>query len=296
MLVEEPNAGRDVRRTTSGPPHWRSAGAVRARPTSKCRRALSCFRHADVLARSTTIRPASQHAGEIDRWFFQRYIMVPAAGTVDDVVPSWSVPRRRTQPFTTSSSPTASWCTLCRPPIRCERISLFLRAIDALAAGLGPAVDARHAVAVTRGRPPRPGPGHELDDDDPRTGRCELPPPAGGRRALAADGDAGSNATNPSRQARRRPPRASFTPRAVSAEARARCWPASAVRHLSTTVTASGLPTRVGTDITGAAPASSRNPRERRRINRHARDTSHASFATPPAARLSLQFQHAGKS
>ena len=152
-------------------------------------------------------------------------------------------------------------CALLPPPADpIERISLLVRAIDALAAGLGLAVDARHALAVTRRRAAETS--AALDDDDRaradaafrRAGRAL-------RAALAADGDAGSDPADLASKLAAHRARIAHAARSLPAEARARLLPTllhlSAVRHLGADRErrAAGLHV-LGTDATRAAQAA----------------------------------------
>jgi thiopeptide-type bacteriocin biosynthesis protein len=282
MLIEDPDA-RDSAAHTQRAALIRSAGAVPppARvPGFEGWRTFKLFgaqgRQDDLLARLVPTIRAAQHAGEIDRWFFQRYVDGPgsryhlrvrvqapdhdrthafesrfrdrlAASRAEAVVTGIEVDdyrpelgRFRADELDTVhdifESDSELACGLLPPPVDpIERISLLVRAIDALAAGLGLPVDARHALAVTRRRAAEAS--AAVDDDD--RARADLAFRRAGRAlraALAADGDTGSDPADlPSKLAAHRA-RIAHAARGLPAASRTRLLPTllhlSAVRHL----------------------------------------------------------------
>jgi len=282
MLIEDPDA-RDTAGHAQRASLIRSAGAVpppTRGPGFEGWRTFKLFgaqgRQDDLLGRLLPAIRAGQHAGEIDRWFFQRYVDGPgsrhhlrvrvqapggdtthafesrlrdrlAGPRADAIVTSVEVDDYRPElgRFRTGElgavhdifeSDSELACALLPPPADpIERINLLVRAIDALAAGLGLAVDARHAVAVTRRRAAERS--AELDDDDRaradgafrRAGRAL-------RAALGADGDAGSEPADLASKLAAHRARITHAARGLPAEARARLLPTllhlSAVRHI----------------------------------------------------------------
>ena len=193
MLIEQPDAGD----TTS---HLRWAAAVRAAdavppphraPASADWTTYKLFgpaaRQDDLLTLLVPIVRAGQHAGEIDRWFFQRYVDGPgrrhhlrlrvraladaaafarrlrgrlqdarAAAvltgiTVDEYHPEHGRFRRdELDAVFTLFESDSELAVFTQRPAPIDPVVLFVRACDALAAGLGLELDARHALAKQR--------------------------------------------------------------------------------------------------------------------------------------------------
>jgi len=208
---------------------------------------------------------AGQHAGEIDRWFFQRYIDGPgtrhhlrvrvhaasdAALTafegrlrdrlraaresamvtgieIDEYRPELG--RFRADELTAVhdifESDSELACALLPPPADAlERIGLLARALDALAAGFGLDLDARHALAVARRRAAEGS--AALDDEDRaradaafrRVGRAL-------RAGLAADADGGDDPAGAAAKLAAHRARTAHAARGLAAEARNRLLP-----------------------------------------------------------------------
>jgi len=284
MLIEEPDAtdaaghaqrAAGVRSAGAVPPPARAAGLV-----EEGWRTFKLFgaqgRQDDLLAPLLPTIRSAQHAGDIDRWFFQRYVEGPgrrhhlrvrvhaAAGATPHgfegrlrerladaragaIVTSLEIDEYRPElgrfradeldavhGIFESDSELA--CALLPAPADpLERISLVVRALDALAAGLGLSVDARHAVAVARRRAAEAS--GALDDDDrARADAAFRRAGRGLRAALAADGEAGGDAADIDAKLAAHRARIAHAGRALPADARARLLPTllhlSAVRHL----------------------------------------------------------------
>jgi thiopeptide-type bacteriocin biosynthesis protein len=239
MLIEDPDA-RETADNTQRAAMTRSAGAVP--PPARLSgfedwRTFKLFgapgRQDDLLGCLVPAIRAGQHAGEIDRWFFQRYVDGPGTRhhlrvrvqaqdsarlhafesrlrdrlrgpraeaivtgvEIDDYRPELG--RFRAEELDAvhdifESDSELACALLPSPADPIERISLLVRAIDALVAGLGLGVDARHALAVRRRRAAEAS--AALGDDD--RARADVAFRRAGRAlraALAADGDAGSD-------------------------------------------------------------------------------------------------------
>jgi len=279
MVVEEPDPaekGEHLRRSEA----IRAAGAVpppARTPRLEDWQTFKLFgvqsRQDDLLGLLLPAVRAGQHAGEIDRWFFQRYIDGPgsrhhlrvrvhasndpaaferrlrerlraarAVATVTGVEIDEYRPelgRFRSDELSIVhdifESDSELVCALLPPPADAlERICLLARALDALAAGFGLDLDARHALAVKRRRAAEAS--AALDEDDRaradtafrRIGR-EL------RAALADDGGGGDPGATAAKLAAHRA-RVAHAARGLAADARARLLPPllhlSAVRSL----------------------------------------------------------------
>jgi thiopeptide-type bacteriocin biosynthesis protein len=282
MLVEQPDAAAAI-------DNARRAAAVRAAgvvppparaPALDGWRTLKLFgapgRQDDLLALLLPALRAGQHAGEIDGWFFQRYVEGPgtrhhlrvrvrapgrdapaafesrlrdrlAAARAAAIVTGIDVDEYRPEvgrfrpdelaavhDIFESDSELA--CALLPAPADpLARVSLLVRAFDALAAGLGLPVDTRHALALTRRRAAEKLAG--LDDQ----GRADADAAfrrAGRdlRTALATDGEAAHDPGDVAGKLAAHRARTAHAARGVPPDARARLIPTllhlSAVRHL----------------------------------------------------------------
>jgi len=237
MLVEHPD-GDDAAAHARRSQAIRSAGAVPppARAPREAGDAWRTFklygpagRQDDLLALLVPIVRAGQHAGEIDAWFFQRYVDGPgrrhhlrvrtrAAGDgaaferrlrdrlqgaraaalltgieIDEYRPELG--RFRADELSAVhdifESDSELACALLPPPADAlERICVLVRAFDAVAAALGQDVDARHALALARRRAAETS----GDVDDDQRARADAAFRRVGRElraALAAGDDAG---------------------------------------------------------------------------------------------------------
>jgi len=283
MLIEEPDA-TDAAVHAQRAAAIRSAGTVpppaRVVPVEDGWRTFKLFgaqsRQDDLLARLLPTIRAAQHAGEIDRWFFQRYIEGPgsrhhlrvrvhapdgaAAHGFEDrlrerlgdaragaIVTGVEIDEYRPELgrfraeeldavhgiFESDSELTCALLPAPADPL--ERISLLVRALDALATGLGLSVDARHAVAVARRRAAETS--AALDDDDrARADAAFRRAGRGLRAALAADVEPGGAAADVDAKLAAHRARTAHAGRALPAGARTRLLPTllhlSAVRHL----------------------------------------------------------------
>ncbi len=127
-------------------------------------------------------------------------------------------------------------CALLPPPADAlERICLLVRALDALGAGLGLDLDARHALAVTRRRAAEAF--AAIDDDDRARADAAFRRVARGlRAALATDGDGGDDPAGAAAKLAAHRARTAHAARGLAADARAGLLPTllhlSAVRGL----------------------------------------------------------------
>ena len=236
MVVEEPDAAdvvRHARRATA----IASAGSVpppaRApRQIADGWRTIKLFgaqgRQDDLLALLLPIVRAGQHAGEIDGWFFQRYVGGPGSRhhlrvRVHEAGPAAfafegrlrdRLQRARAAALVTGveideyrpelgrfrpgelpavhdifeSDSELACALLPLPADALERICLLVRALDAAAAAFGLPVDGRHALALTRRRAAETM--AAIDDEDrARADAAFRRAGRGLRAALAADGD-----------------------------------------------------------------------------------------------------------
>jgi thiopeptide-type bacteriocin biosynthesis protein len=282
MLIEQPDAA-------DAAAHAREAAAVRAagpvppparRPRLDGWRTFKLFgapgRQDDLLALVLHAVRAGEHAGEIDGWFFQRYVDGPgrrhhlrvrahapgsaapelferrlrerlrgahAAALVTEIEIDDYWPELGRFPAAdldavhgVFESDSELACTLLpAPDDALERVALLVRALDALAVGLGLSVDVRHAVALARRRAAEAQ--AALDDGDRaradaafrRVGRTL-------RAGLLADGDTAGDANDVAAKLAAHRARIAHTARGLPPEDRARLLPTllhlSAVRHL----------------------------------------------------------------
>jgi thiopeptide-type bacteriocin biosynthesis protein len=284
MMIEEPDSAEAC-------DHARRAAAVRAAgvvpppwhaPELDGWRTFKLFgaagRQDDLLALLIPAIRGGQHAGEIDRWFFQRYVDGPGTrhhlrvrAHAPDAGSTGAFERRladrlraaRTAAILTSveideyraeigrfhagelaavhdvfESDSELVCALLPPPADpLERIALLVRALDALAGGLGLAVDARHALAAARRRAAEAM--ASLDDvDRARADAAFRRAGRGLRAALATDGEpgAGPHPGDAADKLAAHRARTAHAARALPPDARARLLPTllhlSAVRHL----------------------------------------------------------------
>jgi len=271
MLIEEPDAG-----DAAG--HARRAAAIRSAgevppparaPRAEGWRTFKLFgpqaRQDDLLTLLLPIVRAGQHAGEIDRWFFQRYIDGPgsrhhlrvrvhapdastafafegrlrdrlrgahASATVTGMeIDDYRPERGRFRDDELSAvhdifeSDSELACALLPAPADpVERISLLVRALDALAAGFGLPPDARHALALTRRRAAE---SQAVLDDEERA-RADAAFRRAGRElraALAGDGLPGSVPSEVAGKLAAHRARAAHAARGLPPEARARLLP-----------------------------------------------------------------------
>jgi len=287
MMIEEPDAA-------DAADHARRAAAVRSAgvvpPPSRApeldgwrtfQLVRAAGRQDDLLALLIPAILAGQHAGEIDRWFFQRYVDGPgtrhhlrvrahapdagaegggstgpferrlahrlraarAAAIVTSVeTDEYRAEIGRFHPDELAAvhdvfeSDSELVCALLPPPADpLERIALLVRALDALAGGLGLAVDARHALAAARRRAAEAM--AALDDVD--RARADAAFRRAGRSlraALASDGETGPDPGDAADKLAAHRARTAHAARALSPDARARLLPTllhlSAVRHL----------------------------------------------------------------
>jgi thiopeptide-type bacteriocin biosynthesis protein len=280
MVIERPCAHEIVehaRRSAA----IRSAGAIpppaRA-PRLDDWRTFKLFgaqgRQDDLLALLLPTIRAAQHAGEIDSWFFQRYVDGPgsrhhlrvrvhapdagaferrmrdrlggarAAATITSIEIDEYRPehgRFRADELGVVheifESDSELVCALLPPPAdAAERIGLLVRALDALAAGLGLDLDARHAAAAARRRAAEASAAVD-EEDRARADRAFRRIGRGLRASLATDGDAaGDQANDVAAKLAAHRSRTAHAARGLSPEARARLLPTllhlAAVRSL----------------------------------------------------------------
>jgi lantibiotic biosynthesis protein len=280
MLVEQPDAadaaGHARRAQAIG-----TAGAVpppAQAPALEGWRTFKLFgtqgRQDDLLALLLPIIRSGEHAGEIDAWFFQRYIDGPGSRhhlRVRAHAPAdpGAFPRRlrdrlapaRAAAIVTSieideyrpelgrfragelgavhdifQSDSELVCALLPPPHDpLDRICLLVRALDALAAGLGLDADARHALAGDRRHAAETS--AALDDADrARADGAFRGVGRGLRAALAADGDPGTDPNDVAGKLAAHRARTAHAARALPPDARIRLARTllhlTSVRHL----------------------------------------------------------------
>jgi len=232
-------------------------------------------RQDDLLAMLLPTIRAGEHADEIDAWFFQRYVDGPgsrhhlrvrvhtpgeadafegrlrdrlggarAAAIVTSIeIDEYRPEHGRFRPDELAAvhdifeSDSELCCALLPPPPDAlDRIDLLVRALDALAAGLGLDLDARHAVASARRRAAEASAAAD-EEDRARADAAFRRIGRGLRAALATDGDAGGDHANDvaGKLAAHRG-RTAHAARGLSHEARARLLPTllhlAAVRSL----------------------------------------------------------------
>jgi thiopeptide-type bacteriocin biosynthesis protein len=283
MLVEQPDPADGVGRA-------RAVGAVRAAgpvppparrpsPAHDGWRTFKLFgapdRQDDLLALVLPAVRAGQHAGEVEGWFFQRYVDGPgrrhhlrvrihatagsaalfesrlrerlrgahAAALVTEIeidgyraeLGRFPLAHLDAVHGVFESDSELACALLPPPPDALERVSLLVRALDALAAGLGLSVDARHAIALGRRRAAEAQ--VALDDEDRaradaafrRVGRAL-------RAGLAADSDDARDPTDVAAKLAAHRARIAHTARGLGPDAREQLLPSllhlCAVRHL----------------------------------------------------------------
>ncbi|HXT99879.1 MAG TPA: thiopeptide-type bacteriocin biosynthesis protein, partial [Polyangia bacterium] len=234
-------------------------------------------RQDDLLAVLLPTIRAGQHAGEIEGWFFQRYIDGPGRRhhlrvrvRAPDRASTFAFERRLRERLRAARASAAVTglevddyrpergrfrgdelgalhdvfesdselvCALLPAPAdHMERISLLVRALDALAAGFGLPADARHALASSRRRAAEAQAGADHDGEDRARADAAFRRVGRELRAALAEGDPGSDAGGAAAKLAAHRARTAHAARSLSAEARARLLPTllhlSAVRAL----------------------------------------------------------------